>query len=131
MLTWNCMSFCFRWKCRNVPHCHPLYFYYFPSDWVVFSSVETWHVTIIYISMSKSSKFISGKYGRCVISFSILIFTFCICPTRCNPRENKTLIRIVTDYLWIYTCIGLINLKDGLTPCRHLWDWSNSIHFRR
>ena len=85
---------------------------YFPSDWnVVFSLVKTWHVTTIYISMSDRWKFISGKYGQCVISISILVITSCICPTKCGPRENKTLIRLVTDFLQKY--IGLINLIDA------------------
>ena len=55
--------------------------------------------------------FITGKYGRCLISFSILIIASCICPTKCGPRENKTLIRFVTDYLRKY--IGLISLIKG------------------
>ena len=39
------------------------------------------------------------------------IIASCICPTKCGPRGNKTLIRFVTDYLRKY--IGLISLIKG------------------
>ena len=55
--------------------------------------------------------FLTGKYGRCLISFSILIIASCICPTKCGPRGNKTLLRFITDYLRKY--IGLISLIKG------------------
>ena len=85
---------------------------YLPLDWnAVLSLLKTWHETVVYIFMSDRWKFISGKDGRCVISFGILIITPCIWPTKCGPRENETLIWFVTDCLRKYT--GLNNLIDG------------------
>ena len=80
--------------------------FYFPTDLnFVFSLVKTWHMTAIYISMSDRWKFISVKYGWCMIWIDFIPYYFdhqsCMCPKNCGPQENK----------------------------HHLWDWS--IYFHR
>ena len=50
----------------------------------------------------------------------IQYFEHIICPTKCSPRENKTLIRFVTDYLLKYIGLSTGNLTDGSAPPRHL-----------
>ena len=50
-----------------------------------------------------------------------------MCPTKCGPRENKTLVRFVNDYLRKY--IGLINVRDG--PASPSIRLINPINFRR
>ena len=75
-----------------------IFIYIFFPRTEVFLLVKTWHVTAVYISMADRWKFLSGKYGQCMISFSIMIITSCICQTKCGPHENKTLTRFVTIY---------------------------------
>ena len=70
-------------------------------------------MTAVYISMSDRWKLITGESP---------LHCHKICPSKCGPQENKTLIKFVTDCLWKY--IGLINLIDGEAPSCPLKDLS-------